>query len=431
MSLRLRKFVVSLTLIVALMVAGSLVAAYLHATRPMPERTGEPPLPPVVELHTLHTEDVPEFFTGYGSARADRRTVVTSEVTGLITEVAQGLEDGSPVEDGQLLVRIDDREYGHQLARAESLALDAQARIDQLDVEETNIQHLAAIAQHEVDVNRGELQRLSGLFEQEQASKREFDFANLEYQRSRRLLQEYKNQQALLEPRRAALWASRDARRAEAALAALNVDRCRIKAPYSGQVERIVVDIGARVQPGSEILSMIATRFIEVPIELPASVRPYVTAQASCSLESATMPGLHWSGRISRIAPIADAQTRTFAVYVVVDNETEDNPLVPGYFLTAKIAGPIWRNALAVPRHAVLGDHLFVANGAVAHRRPVHVDRLVGNRALVSGQVSAGDQVILTNLDKLFDGAEIRTTPVTAGSDDADRDESIIVGGRP
>ena len=333
---------------------------------------------------------------------------ITAEVAGEVVEVADGLDDGSWVSDGQVILRLDDRQYLQQVERTAALAAELQAQLENLDVEKENIRKLIAIAQREVQVNEDELQRVTGLFERQQASSREFDFARLAYERSRRELQGLENQLDLIPPRRGALEASRRARQAEAELARLDVERCTISAPFAGQIHQLLVERGDRVLPGGALLRLIDPLRIEVPVELPVSVRPHVDVGAECVLEVDSMPGVQWAGRLNRVSSLADERSRTFPAYVEVDNTEQSTPLIAGYFVRAKVRGPLLRQVLAIPRGAVLGKTVFVVNGEQAHTREIQVDYLVGEWAVISGEIAPGDQVILTNLDVLYAGAPIR-----------------------
>lgn len=427
---RIRRFLISVPLILILIGGSAYLAGWLYSTRPPAERTAEPPRPPTVDVRRIEPEDIQETFVGYGSARADRAVTLAAEVGGMIVDVAPELDDGSPVTEGQILVWIDDRAYRRQLDRAESMAAELDASIAQLDVERSNLERMAAIAEQEVRVNRDELKRLTDLIEKEQASKKEVDFAHLAYQRSRRGHLEYENQLALIEPRRVTLMATRDVRHAEAKLAELDIEKCQITAPFDGQIERLVVQAGDRVQPGSEIARIISSRYIEIPIELPVSARPRIALGARCVLDIESMPGIQWEGVASRLSPVADPRSRTFAAYVVVDNDVHDVPLVPGYFLTARVMGPLLRQVLAVPRGAIVQDHVFVVNNSAAHVRAVAIERLVGDRAVVSGELRADDLVILSNLDALYDGAPVETAESMA-SKTTDERTPVNADGQP
>lgn len=403
-----RRFVLSVALIIALLAGGVMVAGWLHATKPPAERSTAPPLPPLVRARTVEREDVPEFFVGYGTARADADAVLAAEVPGVVVAVAPGLKDGAHVEAGQLLVGIDDRRYRQQSARAEAVAADVKTNIEQLEVEKANIARLADIAEQEVELNRTEVQRLGALYEQEQAASKEYDFARLALQQSRRQYLAYRNQIDLIAPRRAALEATYAARLADVELARLDVERCSITAPFTGEVVAVSVDVGDYLLIGKEIVRVLSTRLVEVPVELPASVRPRVKVGAQCRLEADTMPGNVWDGVVARIAPLADAQSRTFAVYIEVDNDTQETPLVPGHFLTARVEGPVWPQVVAVPRGAIVDDHVYVVNDDVVHLRKIYITRVIGEQAIVEGELQPGDRLVLTNLDVLADGAAVR-----------------------
>ncbi|MBN2563178.1 MAG: efflux RND transporter periplasmic adaptor subunit [Phycisphaerae bacterium] len=402
------RIALSVVLIVAMIGGASWIAVWLSKTKPHAQRRNVASLSPLVEVQVLSRQDVQEVFTGYGNARADQAVVLSAEVSGRIVDVPKGVKDGSRVVEDQVLARIDDRQYRQQLARAEGQLADADAQLKELDVEKANADKLVAIAREEVEVTRNEYKRLTDLYEKQVASKKEWDFARLAYQQSRRALQGLENQVELIAPRRARLLAARDARRAEQDLADLDVQRCTIKAPFTGQIREIMVEVGDRVQIGGPVLGLIDPVHIEVPIELPASVYPRTQVGSACELTVDSLPGVRWEATVNRLSPLADARSRTFMAYVEVDNAVQETPLVPGYFLTAKVSGPLLRQVFAVPRGAIVDGQVFVANDNKAHTRGVRTDRLIGDRAVVSGDLSAGDMVILTNLDTLYEGAQVR-----------------------
>lgn len=411
-----RRFARSVLLIACVLVVGGGVAALLIWTRPQAERREVSARVPLVEVLTLVPRDTQQYFVGYGSVRSDHEVVLSAEVRGRVIEIGEGLKDGSPVARDQIVVMLDDEEYRRQLERAEGRLADLEAQLGRLDVERINAQRLVAIAREEVEVTHEEYERLTDLFEKNLASKKEWDFARLANHRSRREWQALANTVDLIAPRRAILSAQRDARRAEKELAALDVERCTIRAPFGGQIGRFEVEQGAHVKAGAPVLSLLDPRHIEIPIELPASVHAGVKIGAACVLTMDSMSGVTWETEVRRISPVADEQSRTFITYLELDNAVQQTPLVPGYFVAASIAGPVFPEALVVPRGAMVGDRVFVVNDDKAHVRTVHVQALLGDRAVISGGVAPGDRVILTNLDVLYEGAPVRCGEETAAS---------------
>ena len=86
--------------------------------------------------------------------------------------------------------------------------------------------------------------------------------------------------------------------------------------------------------------------------------------------------------------------------------------MLPGYFLRAEVEGPMLENALVVPRDIIVQGVVYVVNDDHAHLRNVNVERFIGDRAVVTGELKDGDQIILTNLDLLHEGAAVRTVEV-------------------
>ncbi len=398
----------SIVLIFLLIGSGSGVAALLYVTRAQLAQRDIAVLPPVVDSVTVHREDVTEWFVGYGSVVPDRSVNLAAEVASAVVERVNNIEAGSVVGGGQLLIRLDDREYRHSLDRALALAAVDQATIDELEAEAHGLRGLHKAAEHELHVAADEKRRVADLFEQNLAAKKEFDFANLAYQQARRKLLGYEMELAKIGPRRERFEASKRGREAEAQLAGLNVERCAIKAPFGGTIETISVDQGDRVGPGSPLITLIDPSHVEIPVQLPGSVYDRVLVGDPCQLRSESMPGISWHGKVDRIAPSVDKRTRTFSVYLEVDNTRHSQALVPGTFVNARVHGRAVANRILVPRGAIRDGHVLVAEGGVARGRPVSVDRVIGERAVVEGDIPDGAHVIVSHLSQLEDGSPVR-----------------------
>ena len=119
-----------------------------------------------------------------------------------------------------------------------------------------------------------------------------------------------------------------------------------------------------------------------------------------------------WTGRVTRISPRADDETRTIDVFVEVTNEPGATPLLPGMFVQTRIEGPILKNAIAIPRDAVLGSHpehgrIFVVEEGVTKSRTVKIQRRLEGMAFVEKELSPGEKLLLTNLDVVKDGSNV------------------------
>ncbi len=404
-----RKIVVSLFLILLLIGGGAGIGAALFALRAEPPRRDLAAMPPLVEVMVVRAEDVVERFIGYGTARAIRSANLASEVSATVLERVDGIRAGSRVTEAQPLFRLDDRAYRHALTRAKALAAGQQAALDELDADQKGLDGLIATVEHELRVARDERARVADLFERDLAARKEYDFANLAYQQVLRIGQAYRREASAYAPRRAGILAAKRAFEAEAAIAQLDIERCEIRAPFAGRLESVAIEEGDHVASGTVAATLIDPSKVEVPIRLRMGVYAHTSVGATCRLFSESTPDVSWQGTVARIAPSADEQTRTFAAYVLVDNTAHLVPLVPGAFVRAEVFGPVHPGALLVPRSACRGGHVFVCEGGVARRRPVTQLRFVQEGVVVRGELSGGDQVILSHLDSLVDGALVRT----------------------
>ena len=413
-----RKFIISIGLIAVVLAVAVGVSRWLIVNRPQPQREARGARAPLVTTVILTPEDARETLFGYGTARSDQRATLTAEVSAPVRELVGGLQEGMAAGRDQLLVRLDDRQYRQELHEAQAMLQARGAELAQVSVERRNFGSLLEIADADVVLNRDERERVQKLYDAGNAPKKEFDDARLRYQASLRAKQLSENQIALLEPKRLRLEAEKSAATARAERAELNIERCRITAPFAGRIESLSVEIGDKVRLGSEILKLVNLDRIEVPVELPVSKRPRTSTGAGVVLHVESMPDVRWRGLVSRMAPVADARSRTFEVYVEVDNREQAIPLLPGYFVKAEVEGPIIADALIVPRSAVVASQVFVANNNEAHPVAVHVERYLGDRAVLSGDVRPGDRVITTNLDMLYEGAAVRVEGEVAGADE-------------
>ncbi len=397
-----------------LVVAGGLsLAAYLIRTKPPPVRREDLARRTRVEVYRVVPQRIQETFVGYGTARPDQLVTISAQVSGQVVAVASGLEDGSELKRGELLVQIQEDDYRHQLERASNLIKADQATLQQIELEGANLKRLINSAKQEVRITQDEYDRVARLFENKVAAKREFDLARSSLLQVNRELDNLQTKLAVLGPKREQTKASMAAHQAEQALAQLNLDRCRIVAPFHGRVKRRQVEVGETIQAGRPLVVALKLDRIEVPIELPATCAAKVETGSGCTLYVESIPTLRWSGRVERLSPAADEQSRTITTYVVVNNNDQPKPLLPGLFVRAEVAGPVHDDALVVPRGAVQSGAVFVAVDGVAHKRPVELTCSLREVSVVGSGIAPGDAVILTNLASLQDEmpVEVEGTP--------------------
>lgn len=398
---------ISVLLSLAVLAVGVGTAGWLAASKPAPPTAPDARPAMLVRGVRIEPGSVDDRLVAFGTAAADRFARVSSEVNGVIAYLSDNLRPGAAVEPNEVLIRLDPREFEARLTRTKASLASDRAALAKLDIEDRNLLELKRIAQVELDVAQRELKRVTRLFENGLAGQREVDTAQLDVESKQRLVQDLAKQYQFLPETRRQHEAMVKLRQADVALAELNVERTVIRAPFGGRIEDVRVEEGERITAGSWLFSLLDPDLIEVPFEAPLAWHPRVAVGDPARLTLDANPDANWSGTVGRIAPSGDNKTRTFRLYVEVDNRRQAKPLLPGQFVKASIIVDTLEDAIALPRACVQDNAIFIYDDGVARRQPIKIERMIFDRCLVR-DVDPGAIVITSNLDALSDGLPIR-----------------------
>jgi RND family efflux transporter MFP subunit len=186
----------------------------------------------------------------------------------------------------------------------------------------------------------------------------------------------------------------------------------RVTAPTAGIIGDIPVRQGDRVTPATVITTLDQPQgleaYINVPLERSAELRPGLTVELldSADMVIATNP-------ITFIAPRADDATQSVLVKATLRQMPVGIRVMQ--YVRARI---IWNNdpGMTVPVVAVnrlAGQYfVFVAEsmeqGFVARQKPITVGEVLGDDYVVRGGLMPGERVIVSNIQKIFDGAPVK-----------------------
>ena len=379
---------------------------------PPERREGESPLVPV-SVAPARLEDHVERYRCYGKVKPLRSAALSAELASVVTEISRHLEAGQRVAEGDVLVRLDDRSFAALRARAAARHELARAERARDQAALTGLELQRRFTADELRVSRAELQRMEGLVAQGTSAQADLDqqrrFTTGLERALARLDQEYETAADTIAVRDQAIAAAQ----ADLDLADLDLQRCQIRAPFSGVVVSRAVNLGERTAPGQELLRLVDLDRVEIPLAVPGRALGEVVVGATARLEMA--------GRtetmelpVARIAPAIDDQTRSFFAYVVLAREDGLVPPAPGDFVEGSIEGRIHRDVIVVPRTATLGDLVFLARPqddpavAIVEARRIHPVRVLPEVVLLDSGIAPGELVILDNLEEVADGGRVR-----------------------
>ena len=404
---------------VVILIFGAVVYRYLDATRPEVSRAQSGPAQRLVEIMVARPVSTTRLWEGFGTAEARDVAEVASEVSGLVERRPLDVEPGLAVQRGQTLIHLDDRDWIAQESMARQNVERFAAQLRMLEVEEKNWNDQLALAKDELSIAKNEFDQASQALEQGAGSPIEVDRKRREYTISLRAVRQIEQEVEKIAPRRSDLQASLQLEQSRAAMAARDVQRCTIASPIDGVLQFVNVQQGERVTAGTVVARVVNPDLIRVPLQLPQSAQPSVKVGDPVELRADTL-GWCWAGRIERLAPEANASTRTLVAFAQVAQNADSDPLlIPGRFVRAVVSSSAVER-LVVPRRALIGDNVMVDQDGIAVRRAVSVEYHIRAAfaqlhpteqewvvlAANSG-LRPGDRVILSNVDELKPGERI------------------------
>jgi HlyD family secretion protein len=316
------------------------------------------------------------------------RAALSPESEGRVVE--RPVEEGDAVREGDLLLRLDDREeqIALQEARAQLLKAQAEFAVKSDLPEATSPADTSQLAAARQAYSRAQKQFAKG-----EVTREAVQDARRRYQSAR--------VSAGLE-RRNVMAAQTGLMAAEQAVARarLNVERTRIEAPFDGRVADLNVQVGQRVSRGEVVATLLQDRRLKVEVDVLESdvvdVRENATVQVHVpSIGPADDPDALFDGRVWSVNPQVDPESGTARVTVAIPNP--NRRLVAGLYANVRLETDRLADRLVVPDDAVLvrqgRDLVFVVDGGRAKWTYVDVGARSGNFVSLESGVSPGDTV--------------------------------------
>src|SRR6266496_1824643 len=287
------------------------------------------PKPVEVTLAAAITRELPRFFEANGSLAGDEQTDVAPQTSGKV--VAMGVDIGSYVKRGQMIIRLDDSELKlrveqslTQVEQAKAAVRQAEEKIGLKSGQAFDPNRVAEVASAKValDLADKNLNRAEKLIESGDISRSFYD-----QQRAQRdqLKEQYDAAVAQARQNYAAVVVARtNVANAEAqlALARKSLSYSTIPAPIEGFVAERTADIGEYVSPQQKVATIVRINPLRTRIDIPEQAIPEVRVGQAVSMSTSAWPDKTFSGRIARIAPNVSANSRTLTVEAEIENSS-------------------------------------------------------------------------------------------------------------
>ena len=386
-----------------------------------------------VRLDTGSPSSGDSVLSASGYVVAHHKIAVGAKVMGRVAWI--GVEKGNLVQQGQILVRLEDSEFRAQVNQANANLAAAQARLDQLKTgsrPQEKLKDKAAVLQAEANLKTAEAdyQRTETLYRGGVASKAELDHAIAQRDTAAAVLDSARQASSMTDigPRVEEIRAAEaqvQQMKAAQDYAQTQLAATEIKAPVTGTVLQRIVERGEMVSPSAFGESGARTSVVDLAdltdlqIELDISQTDFSRLKMSQRAEiiPEAFPNLRYQGYIAEIAPEANRAKSTVQIKVKVENPNEQlrpemNARVN--FLADKAANSEAQASakVLVPKAAVQrkdGDtFVFVVKGNRVEQRSIRTGDEVGDAFYVLDGLSGNESVAVAGADKLRDGDRVK-----------------------
>jgi RND family efflux transporter MFP subunit len=375
--------------------------------------------PVAVDVTTVPaiTRELPRFFEATGSFIADEQTDVAPSISGKV--VAIGVELGSYVKQGQMIVRLDENDSRirldqtlAQLQQAKAAVRQAEAKIGLRPNQNFDPTRVADVGSARVALELAEkqLRRFERLIETGDVSRSSYD-----QQKAQRdqLQQQYEVALTKAQQDYAAVIAARAGvanAETQVAQARRNLSYALVYSPINGYVAERPADLGEYVSPATKVATVVSTNPLRVRIDIPEQAITSIQMGQSVSVSVSAYPDRNFSGRVHHVAPSVTPNSRTLTIEAVVENP--DGLLKPGQFATVRILQSQTSAAVLVPLRSVRAEsgtsYVFVIKDGRAEKRIVQLGQADADLVEIKSGVVAGEQVATSNVELLNDGAPVK-----------------------
>jgi RND family efflux transporter MFP subunit len=309
-----------------------------------------------------------------GSIHADASVDVAFRVSGIVEGVTRvrgadgrmrNLQDGDVVTRGTILARLRQDEFQDQLSDAEAALRQAQA----------------------------DFERTSQLYENRSLSKADYDAAYARYTASR----------------------------ARQSQSEISLQDATLRSPIDGVILRRSVEVGSLAGPSAPAFTVADIRNVKVVFGVPDVMVSRLRLGGRLAIQAEAIPGETLEGRITRISPSADPNSRVFEVEAALPNR--DGRLKVGMLATLRLGESVSEGGLFVPLAAIVrpagdstGYAVFVvrdsgAGASAARLQRVDLGEVSGNQIAVRQGLAAGDRVIVRGATIVADGQAVLVMP--------------------
>ena len=392
--LRRRSF--QLFVIIVTLGAAIFIATLLIFSKPEPAKTVREATATPVEVLSVAPSTETIVVTGFGTVTEERRLKLQAEVSGRIVELSPNMAIGGTLSEGDVLLKIDPRDYEAIVA-----------------------QQAAALATAELALKLEKGKQV--------VAEREWELLDPSiHSDGEGIATDFGRELALRQPQAAEKAAALEAAKSNLAKAELDLERTILRTPFNAVVLSDDVEIGQVISAASTVATLVATDTFWVQVSIPIQELEWLRqarAEGEEFLQAEVIQSIGNNkvatrqGHVVRLLSDVDPDGRMARILVAVDDPLsltepmgQRYPLLLGSYVRVSIQGPEMGDVYRVPRAALRDTtRVWVLN----HKNELEV-RIVNivyryaDYVVVDKGLHAGDKIVTSQIPIPVPGMPLR-----------------------
>ncbi len=369
-----------------IIIFGLAICSVLIFTKPVAKPEEIKRIPPIVQTESLSPESISMAIVSQGTVIPRTESQIYPEIAGRVIYVSPKLYEGSSFKKGDVLLKIDPKDYELSIKSAEANLAAAKTNYSIAKAESES-------AQEEWDkIGSGKATDLT-----------------------------------LKKPQLAQAKSSVEAAEADLERLNRNLEKTEIKAPYDGLVRKKNIDIGTVIAPGYLLASVYATDYIEVKLPIPDEDLIFLDIPLDGSgIDSDNQPTvlfkgifggkeITWEGSIVRMEAEIDPKNRMAILIGRVskpyDISKHEIPLRVGQFVEAEIVGKKFKNIYKINRDLIRNNNevaIIDKADSTIDFKAVNIIRYIDDIAFIDKGINSKTPICLTTLDVMYKGMKVQ-----------------------
>lgn len=416
-------FILRVAMCILVLFTGVLGMSKLASLKKPPAELAVEERPIRVDVVKVEPQDYPVTLTAYGDVKALTNVAIASEVAGRVIATHPRLDVGEIIPAGEILFEVDDTNYRATVNEAKSAVAQLKSAITRLNRQyQVDKQRLESVRRN-LELSKADFERTRKLYEESRVGSRSgVEMAEKAFMAVQDQAIQVNSMVDLYPLQIKEAKTNMETAEARMNLALANLDRCKVRAPFTGRLALVNVEKDLYVAPGAPVLSLVNDSILEIRVAIDSqdaqkwlrfTENPYAGNESwfsglepvPCKVRWTEMnKDAAWEGNLHRVVQF-DPLTRTVTLAIRIPAENarpqgkDGLPLVEGMFCEVQIPGRTLQSVYKLPRWAVTFRHdVYVAQNSRLKTQKVDIIRSEGDTVYVSSGLNPGDNVIVTRL---------------------------------